>query len=345
MPVFSKKIKDNRIILTCSMINKERINNQEVELFNHKYISCLFDIEKKGKKKLIFSGPFGQSLEERMKKPILKHDFFAIVSQILKMQKQVNENGLKISKVMMNPKYIYYSEYTREIYFLYLPIEELKETNIVMNLIYQLLNTMKPADGKDGDFIAKFSAFMQDMAAKEAGQISEYIQKEDHEVKSLVSAKGDLYLSDQSPDMLSHYVLKSQSFTSEDTGVLNAGYDQDILDDDTGLLGGNRSNDFSGGIKYPKLLRVETDEEKPIDKAVFRVGKDNNYADFYIANNPAISRNHAEIITRGNRYFVIDLNSTNKTMVNGYELPGHQEFEIFDGDHVTFADEEFIFKI
>ena len=59
--------------------------------------------------------------------------------------------------------------------------------------------------------------------------------------------------------------------------------------------------------------------------------------------NKAVGRSHADIITRGQRYYVMDLNSKNRTFINGQAIPSQQEMEIMDGDCVRLANEEFIF--
>ena len=73
------------------------------------------------------------------------------------------------------------------------------------------------------------------------------------------------------------------------------------------------------------------------------MGKVKSYADYFVSNNNAVSRSHADIITRGQRVFVIDLNSKNKTYINDLPIPVQQETEIFNGDRLRLANEEFIF--
>ena len=48
---------------------------------------------------------------------------------------------------------------------------------------------------------------------------------------------------------------------------------------------------------------------------------------------------HARVFTRGGRYFVEDMNSTNGTLLNGATLKG--EAELIDGDMIQIGDTEF----
>ena len=77
----------------------------------------------------------------------------------------------------------------------------------------------------------------------------------------------------------------------------------------------------------------------------FRIGKEKSYVDYFINDNTAISRSHANIITREGRYWVVDTNSTNHTYVGGQMIAGNTETEIVNGTRLTFANEEFEFKI
>lgn len=64
-----------------------------------------------------------------------------------------------------------------------------------------------------------------------------------------------------------------------------------------------------------------------------------------MTNNDKVSRSHADIIQKDNRYFIRDLNSKNGTYINRQRIPTQQEIEIFDGNHITLANEEFEFNI
>ena len=98
-------------------------------------------------------------------------------------------------------------------------------------------------------------------------------------------------------------------------------------------------------ITYPYLIRKSSFDRTDINKPVFRIGKERSYVDCFVANNNAVSRIHADIITRNNCYFVKDENSTNGTYVNSNRLSPNEEVQVFDGDIITFANEEFEFHM
>jgi pSer/pThr/pTyr-binding forkhead associated (FHA) protein len=92
-------------------------------------------------------------------------------------------------------------------------------------------------------------------------------------------------------------------------------------------------------------LRVLTNEVISINKPVFRVGKERSYVDYFVNNNNAVSRSHADIITRGKNCFVMDLNSKNGTYINNQPIPAQMERQLKNGDTLRLGNEEFIFRI
>lgn len=95
----------------------------------------------------------------------------------------------------------------------------------------------------------------------------------------------------------------------------------------------------------PYMVRVKTGEKIRLDKPVYRFGKERSYVDYFIANNTAVSRSHANVITRGDSYFIVDTNSTNHTYVNGQMIQSNVETKLENGTKVRMANEEFEFYL
>jgi hypothetical protein len=95
----------------------------------------------------------------------------------------------------------------------------------------------------------------------------------------------------------------------------------------------------------PHLIRMKNNEKINLNKPVFRIGKEKSYVDYFIGDNTAISRSHANFITRDGEYFVTDTNSTNHTYVNGVMIQSNVEKKLAHGDKVRLANEDFEFKL
>ena len=122
-------------------------------------------------------------------------------------------------------------------------------------------------------------------------------------------------------------------------------YDEDddtlIDDDDETEMIDKDKTEFS---KFPFLIRVSTGENIKITKPVFRVGIKKEAVDYVILNNNTVSRSHADIICKNDKYYIFDLESKNKTYVNERVIPSKTEIEIKNSDRIKLSNEEFIFN-
>ena len=96
---------------------------------------------------------------------------------------------------------------------------------------------------------------------------------------------------------------------------------------------------------HPQLIRQKNNEKIMINKPVFRIGKEKSYVDYFVGDNPAISRSHANIISRDDQFFIMDTNSKNHTYVNGMIIPANEEVKIDHGAVIVLANESFEFKL
>ena len=92
------------------------------------------------------------------------------------------------------------------------------------------------------------------------------------------------------------------------------------------------------------LICKRTGENIVIDKPVYRIGKNENYNDYCIRNNTAVSRMHAEIHGTMQGAVIIDVGSTNGTFVSGNRIPQGQQIPLHPGNVISFGDEEFEFR-
>ncbi len=95
----------------------------------------------------------------------------------------------------------------------------------------------------------------------------------------------------------------------------------------------------------PHLVRTKNNEKIPLNKPVFRIGKERSYVDYFVADNTAVSRSHANIINHNGEFFVVDTNSTNHTYVNGGMIQSNTEVKLSHGTKLRLANEEFEFRL
>ncbi len=94
----------------------------------------------------------------------------------------------------------------------------------------------------------------------------------------------------------------------------------------------------------PYLTRMKNSERIIINKPVFRIGKERSYVDYFVSDNTAISRSHANIIKEDDAFYIEDTNSTNHTYLNGAMLTANTRVKLSDGDRIRLANEDFTFS-
>ena len=122
-----------------------------------------------------------------------------------------------------------------------------------------------------------------------------------------------------------------------ETGVLDPNFWQQIQGAAAPNAGAAMQRRASG-----RLVNAKTGVVTVINKDNFWIGKGD--VDLKIEKD-TVSRKHAQILTRQNHYFISDNGSTNKTYVEGKEIAPNASVELYNGMHVKFANEEYVFQL
>lgn len=374
---FKAKAKECQLIVKAKSSFGEVIDEKELDRFSRIYLRGFLKPKMIKKNQVEYTGPVGISLYERLKRPISKRDFLFVLEQIVVVVQKAHANNMPLNNLVMNLQYVFINEVTKEIQFMYMPtvkgIANMNLTEFIEAVVY----SAKPADDKDNDFVSRFIYFFRAMKPFDINKIEAFVAKEDRSVVNTIkkqNAGQSGFMTNKQQHYYEHYDNGNDSDTgdeptallseedeatgllSEDdeatglledeaTGLLVENYEDEatglLTDEDeaTGLLAENNAN-----VHFPTLYRVLTEESISVNKPVFRLGKEKSYVDYFVTNNIAVSRSHADIITRGTRYFVMDLNSKNHTYINNQEIPIHCEVEIHDGDRLKLGNEEFVFN-
>lgn len=134
------------------------------------------------------------------------------------------------------------------------------------------------------------------------------------------------------PPQILENMTKADNFG--ETTVLGVGSEAG----ETTVLGASQAQ-----IIKPYLLRIKNNERIELNKPVFRIGKERSYVDYFVSDNTAVSRSHANIINKDNEFYIVDTNSTNHTYVNGSMIQSNVETKIEHGTKIRLANEDFEF--
>lgn len=355
---YKAKAKDCQLIIRAKASVGESIDSKELDRFARVFLRGFFKPTKIKKGIVDYTGPVGISLYERLKKPITKRDFLFIIEQIVVAVQKMQANSFPLMHLEMNIQKIYINETTKEVQFIYLPTDKPRDTGDLISLIDSIIYSAQPAEEKDNEVVSRFVYYFHGLKPFEINKIELFIAKEDRSVVNTIrkqNAGQSGYMTNKQQHYYNHYGDKEDD---EETGLLDDDNDEatgllddeatGLLDDEaTGLLKNSEMRAVPESVQeiyYASLYRILTDETIKINKPVFRLGKERSYVDYFVSNNIAVSRSHADIITRAGKHYVKDLNSKNHTYINGKEIPVHSEIEIVNGDKLTLGDEEFIFK-
>ena len=373
----SAKTKDCRLLVKVKASFRESFDEKALDAFARTYLRGFLKPKLVKKNLIEYSGPVGISLYERLKKPMTKRDFLFVMEQIVVAIQKIHSNNLSLNRLVLDIKYCFINDVTKEIQFLYVPTEKELDNHGVIAFMESIIYSVTPAAEKDTDFVSRFVYFLKGLKGFDPEKVEKFIAKEDRSVVNTIkkqNAGQSGFMTSKQKSYYDHYDRKEQDdgedtdlldeedeatgiLDEEDdeaTGLLDSEEDEatGLLDDEaTGLLTsedeeeGTALLDETTNVRFPSLFRILTEETISINKPVFRIGKERSYVDYFVTNNNAVSRSHADIITRGSNYFVIDLNSKNHTYINDQMLPVQCETEIRDGDRLKLGNEEFIFNV
>lgn len=355
----------------------QQLNENEVFAINSDKVEGLVPLDVDFKDttfKLIYDTTGLVTMRNYLKYPLNKEGFAWILQSVLwnleSMEKVFFNQQyllLDVDMVMVNPR-------TRQIYFVYVPILFYESgyalRDFLLNIIQCASFQMDEDTGYVQDYLAilnagkNFSMFdLEQYINKLLGQKAESPKSEERSqniywqeqpVKSFTAtqAKASSQVSsnavyDPLAETYKHYSIHEEAAPKAKVqkpvqSVQSTPYAAPVVkpkESFTEMLGAEE-------VKKPRvayLRRVRTGECIQIQKSPFRIGKESGSNDYAVPDNPAISRKHAEITVSGDRYFISDLKSTNKTYVNGRAIMEGQREALSSDARVRLANEDFVF--
>lgn len=305
---------------------------------------------------IYYSKPSGFTLFSYLENKISLSKFLKLINGFLNIIEYLIQNNLSCGCLVKQFKNIFVDEVTLQTKMIYVPFENAKSVDDTIPFFKKILRLTKLENNDDYIVIQEFISFLDTQNDFDIFEIKRYINNlESHLLKDNSSNFDDDFTDIMSSSANSEYgeddyttsMMLESDFDKEDDRTYIMDDDPDLIEDDSDIDFFSRQSSSVAQnytINTPILKRLSTSENIYVNKPIFRVGKDRNIVDLYV-NNPAISRSHADIIMKNNKFYIVDLKSKNKTYVNGEVLIPNQEKEIFNDDLLTLANEEFVFKI
>ena len=365
--------------LIIKSLKGQQVSENEVYAINANKVPGLLhlDVVQKGSSfKLIYNITGFISLKEFLKMPLNKQLFAQILQNILANLKAVESAYFNQQYLLMDINQVYVNPNTQHIYFTYVPILMFESGTSLREFLLSIIQHGTFAPGEDNSYVRdyitilnsgiNFSVFeLEEYINKLLGQNTSRIQEVECPNCKTKLKKGTNYchacgakvsgntgntgkgvydpLADTSGDAVVDDVVEEEVIVCKDnTQGLSDG--TTVLGADPGGTTVLGSEELEAPV-FPYLIREKTEEKISVNKPSFRIGAERKYVDYWVNDNSTVSRSHADILTREKRYFIIDLNSTNKTYVDGRAIPVEKEIELFDGTRIRLSNEEFVFHI
>lgn len=365
--------------LIIKSLKGQQVSENEVYAINANKVPGLLhlDVVQKGSSfKLIYNITGFISLKEFLKMPLNKQLFAQILQNILANLKAVESAYFNQQYLLMDINQVYVNPNTQHIYFIYVPILMFESGTSLREFLLGIIQHGIFTPGEDNSYVRDYITILNSGINFSVFELEEYINKllgqNTSRIQEVVcpNCKTKLKKGTNYCHVCGAKVSGNTGNTGKgvydplaDTGgdaVVDDAVEKEVvihkdntqgLSDGTTVLGADPGGTTVLGSEeleapvFPYLIREKTEEKISVNKPSFRIGAERKYVDYWVNDNSTVSRSHADILTREKRYFIIDLNSTNKTYVDGRAIPVQKEIELFDGTRIRLSNEEFVFHI
>lgn len=365
--------------LIIKSLKGQQVSENEVYAINANKVPGLLhlDVVQKGSSfKLIYNITGFITFKEFLATPLNKESFAKILQNILDNLQSMEEAYFNQHNLLMDFNRVMVNPATQHIYFVYVPIQFFESGDSLREFLLNIIQHCTFAPGEDNSYVRDYITILNSGINFSVFELEEYINKllgqkssraQDIECPNCKTKlkKGTNYchacgakvsgntgntgkgvydpLADASGNAVVDDAVKEEVIVRKDN--------TQGLSDGTTVLGADPGGTTVLGSEeleapaFPYLIREKTEEKISVNKPSFRIGAERKYVDYWVNDNSTVSRSHADILTREKRYFIIDLNSTNKTYVDGRAISVEKEIELFDETRICLSNEEFVFHI
>lgn len=355
----------------------------QCRVLNNNFIQGLMRLDGISGNTAIFSAPADMKLRDMLNRGIDRNSFFSIISQVINTLRWLNMQKYLESNLVFHIDYAFVNSATKELFLLYIPAGCEKPQGTLKSFMESLVFESSFVFGEDNGLKQELMNLLNSGKSVNLKSIEQYVMAHSPAIGYAISkpfGEEPNRISDTKSEFLRQMDKENPQIPEEKIKVrkgtdifygisgslrncpefgtiaLEDGVEKKpgtvVLEQMDGTTVLNESGTVvldesvsNCPVQQPKLIRKRTGEEVLVDKPVFRIGKEEGSVDYLISDNPTVSRNHADIISRGGRYYLYDNNSTNRSYINNILAEPLRNIEIFDGTGIRLSDEEFEFRI
>ena len=275
-------------------------------------------------------------LVKYLRAPLNNQPIGVLFGQVADFLRNIESQNIAIQQIVFSIQYAQVNTSTNTVSFLYMPISNCDNPSSVRHFFAGFINQQASMPIENAEYIRLFWENLNRNSDYTADGITESIKSTDLQIPEIKTITPLVNPNEYNPMASGKAASDAEPPQPEGAGNRTV-----ILGQGTPGRPAKRAT----GRKAPYLLHEAADKKIPIESASFKIGKDPSQADYVINGNNKISRVHAVIQTEGKKYFITDLNSTNRTFVNKQAIPPGVKTEISPGASIRLADERFTFDI
>lgn len=341
----------------------QQLNENEIYSINMNEISGLLpiEVERKGNSFKLFYCMTGLiSLNQYLINPLSKESFSRFLQNVLDCLLMLKKNYFNQNKLLLDLNYIVVNPTSQKLYFPYVPVHGFENNTNLRNFLINVANICSFETGEDNSYFQDYINLLNNGFNFSEFELEEYVKKinsNEVNITEMVTCpychkklRPGTNFCTQCGNKLDAGINTNDSkyyYADNDeviSGVLYTGYTQNISEGTT-VLGSEELEGLMEKWEAPYLINIKNNEKIVINKSPFIIGRSQNYSDYALSSNNVVSKKHAQIDIVQDRYYITDLNSTNKTFVNGEIIEPQQQIELANETKLRLANEEFIFYI
>lgn len=311
------------------------------------------------------------SLREFLINPLNKLSFAKLLSNILNNLKALQNAYFNHQFILMDLNAAMVNPTTQEVSFVYVPITFYESGTNLKEFLLSIIQCCSFVPGENTDYVRDYIRILNHGINFSVFDLEEYIKtlkiddQGDKKVKKcsrcgaiiqpnvnfcsscgfkLVGLNMDNSQGIYDPLQNISRLRQPQNLDAYSSNGAQAGYSETISN--SCVNNAVNQPNFAPGVQEKAYIsRMKTGEQIQITSPSFRIGKDPYNCEYCIRDNSAISRSHVVIKQVNNKWFLSDLNSTNKTYILDRPIPPNVDVELYNGICFRLANENFTFSI
>ena len=332
----AKKMGINHLMIKS--LKGQQLNEHEIYSINNNEVRGLLRVEvfqKKNTFKLFYNVSGFNTLRQYLRTPLTKETFANLLQNILECLLSVEKAYFHQENMLMDFNQVMVNPATQKIYFVYVPIQGFENDISLRDFLLNIIQYSTFAQGEDNSYIKDYITILNSGINFSEFDLEEYIKElsgkkdKNNSYKecpnchtklaketsyctycgakvsgntSNIGKRGRYNPFDEPEEDLMPVKEEKKEILEEQKGNGTQG-----LSDGTTVLGNDSGGTTVLGSEelykpnYPYLIREKNNEKILVNKPSFRIGKEKKYCDYFVFDNNAVSRSHADIITREHR--------------------------------------------